>query len=321
MTVDPIDPEFADAVRDRIRVDLADIQSARAAGLARHDNYVKVAVSPDVEDHDVMIDGPTGLPLRVRVFAPRQATTRLRPALLWIQGGGHCMYGPDLDDAWCAGIALTHDCVVVSVEWRRSPESPFPAAIDDSYAALGWLFSSAPDLGVDTGRVVIGGASSGGGLAAGLALLTRDRGEYAIGHQLLVYPMLDDRNTTASSRRVTDPQLWNRATNLIAWGYYLGDARGTDQVSPYAAPARAVDLAGLPSASIFVGQADLFVDENVEYAQRLMNAGVLTNLYVYAGAPHGFFRLNTGASTTKRFYLDRDYVLGRVLATNPHSTV
>ena len=133
--------------------------------------------------------------------------------------------------------------------------------------------------------------------------------------------MLDDRNTTASSRRVTDPQLWNRETNLIAWDYYLGDARGTDRVSQYAAPARAVDLAGLPSASIFAGQADLFVDENVDYAQRLMNANVLTNLYVYAGAPHGFFRLNTKASTTKRFYLDRDYVLGRVLGTKLQSTV
>jgi acetyl esterase/lipase len=160
--------------------------------------------------------------------------------------------------------------------------------MDDCYAGLKWAFSNAAELGLDAGRIAIGGASSGGGSAAGLALLARDRGEVPVCFQLLVYPMLDDRNVTPASQAVTEPQVWNRQSNLIGWRCYVGDAVGTDQVSPYAAPTRAASLAGLPPAYLPVGDLDLFIDEDIEYAQRLQQADVPTELHVYPGGIHGF---------------------------------
>lgn len=197
-------------------------------------------------------------------------------------------------------------CIVVSVEWRRAPEHPFPAAADDCYASLFWAVGNAPTLGVDPSRLVIGGNSSGGGSAAALALLVRDRGEMRIAHQLLIYPMLDDSNSTPSSHMVTDQRLWSRAANELAWRYYLGPSYGTDEVSPYAAPARMVDLAGVAPATTLTAALDMFVDEEVEYAMLLMRAGASTEPHVHGGAPSGFYGMNASVEVSTPFFADRD---------------
>ena len=178
------------------------------------------------------------------------------------------------NDDMCAAIADRLGIVVTSVEYRLAPEHPYPAPLDDCYAGLRWLAEHAGELGVDGTRIAIGGASAGGGLAAGLALLARDRGEVAVCFQLLVYPMLDDRNVTPSSHAIVDPKVWNREANIAGWNAYLAGRAGADDVEPYAAPARATDLAGLPPTYINVGDLDLFLDEDVAYAQALMRAGV-----------------------------------------------
>jgi len=169
-----------------------------------------------------------------------------------------------------------------------APENPHPAPVEDCYAGLVWTTVHAGELGIDATRLAVGGGSAGGGLAAGTALLARDRGGPALCYQMLIYPMLDDRNTTPSSYEITDVGIWDRATNLNGWQALLGDQAGTEGVSPYAAPARATDLAGLPAAYLDVGTADLFRDEDIDYAQRLMQAGVPVELHVYPGAYHAF---------------------------------
>lgn len=200
----------------------------------------------------------------------------------------------------------------LSVAWRAAPEHPFPACADDCYAGLRHTITSAQEVGIDPSRVVIAGGSSGGGSAASLALRVRDDAEFTVAHQLLIYPMLDDTGTTPSSRQVTDPELWNRDLNELAWSAYLGDAYGTDDVSPYAAPTRMHDLTGSVPASILTAELDLFRDEDIAYALRLMAAEVPTELHVYPGAPHGFFRYAPEAGVSQRFFNDRNAILKRV---------
>lgn len=199
------------------------------------------------------------------------------------------------------------------VDWRRSPKNPYPAAIDDVYAALGWAFENAAWLGIDPARVAVGGASSGAGMAAGLALLARDRGDFTPCFQWPIHPMLNDRERTASSRAVTDPRVWNGDKNRFAWAAYLGAlARG--DVPPYAAPALVADLSGLPPAFIAVGDLDLFVNECIGYAARQLQAAVATELHVYPGAIHGFDLFAPDASVSRRLAADRDGALARAPA-------
>jgi len=209
------------------------------------------------------------------------------------------------DDRLMKQLVKRVGCVAVSVDYRLPPEHPFPAPVEDCYAGLQWLFAHAGDLGVDPSRIAIGGASAGGGLAAGLALLTRDRGEVQVAFQLLIYPMIDDRNITPASYAITDPRVWHRESNRLGWKAYLGRDGGGDDVSPYAA-ARATDLTNLPSAYIPVGALDLFIDENIEYAQHLIQAGVPTELHVYPGAFHGFDVFAPSAAVSKQFKTERD---------------
>jgi len=177
-------------------------------------------------------------------------------------------------------------CVGVSVEYRLAPETPYPGPLDDCYAGLAWTFAHARELGADPARIGINGISAGGGLAAALALLARDRGELPIAFQLLQCPMIDDRQITPSSRQ-DNLLVWTRDSNAFGWESYLGARYGTDDIPPYAAAARAHDLSDLPPALVITGGADGFRDENIDYARRLGQAGVPTDLTVIAGAPHG----------------------------------
>jgi len=249
------------------------------------------ATLPKVEgitQEDRLVSGPEGAPdVGIRIYKPT-GQTKKRPGFFWIHGGGYVLGTLDGDDYGIKLRMKAADCVTVSVDYRRAPETPFPGPVEDCYAALKWMFENADALGVDSSRIAIGGASAGGGLAAGLALLVRDRAEMEVVFQMLIYPMIDDSNVAPASDTLPDTHIWNRAKNLFGWTSYLGKAPGGEGVSPYAAAYRAPDLSGLPPALIVVGDLDLFVDEDIEYARRLIQAGSLTELHVYPGAYHGF---------------------------------
>ncbi|MGE0821140.1 MAG: alpha/beta hydrolase [Candidatus Binatia bacterium] len=266
-----------------------------------------------IRSEDLHVPGPAGDPdVFVRLYQPTDRPATL-PALLWIHGGGYVLGSVERDDLLAKHLARVGQCVVASVEYRLAPEHPFPAPVEDCYAALRWLAAHSTDFGVNTSRIAIGGASAGGGLAAGLAVLTRDRGEVDVTFQLLIYPMIDDRNIAPASEDTPDTFVWTRENNLMGWRAYLGREPGGADVSPYAAAARATDLRGLPPAYIPVGDLDLFLDENITYAQRLLAASVPTELHVYPGAFHGFNGFVPQAEVSRRFNSDRDNALKRML--------
>ncbi len=239
---------------------------------------------------------PERPPLTVRIHRAKSATGKL-PCIYWMHGGGLVLgsnRGDDLRfDRWCPQL----DCVGVSVEYALAPESPYPGPLEDCYAGLRWLHHHAESLGIDVRRIGIGGASAGAGLAAGLALLTRDRAEIPVAFQALIYPMIDNRQQTTSSQW-NDP-VWPPQANRFGWDCYLGDLQG-DAVPCYAAAARAHDLERLPPTFICVGALDGFSDEDIDYATRLRHAGVPTELHVYAGAPHGFDALTPNTAVARR---------------------
>jgi acetyl esterase/lipase len=222
----------------------------------------------------------------VRVHRPVGAEDALS-CVVSFHGGGLVIGSRDSDDAlfddWCPTLGV----VGVSVEYRLAPETPYPGALDDGYAALRWCHEHADELGVDPLRIGVRGISAGGGIAAALALLARDRDEALLAFQLLDCPMLDDRQITPSSRS-NGLAVWSRESNAFGWRSYLGDRHGTEDVPFTAAPARATDLSDLPPAFVSVGSVDGFRDEDVDYALRLNQAGVPCELHVYPGAPHGY---------------------------------
>jgi acetyl esterase/lipase len=269
--------------------------------------------SPHVVKEDRIVPGRAGSPdVPVRIYRPIGSGDSL-PCLVWAHGGGYVLGSIARTDLGMQRIVEVVGCTVVSVEYRLAPEHPFPAPLEDCYAALTWTVDHAAGLGIDARRVAVGGASAGGGLAAGLALLARDRGEVPIAFQFLVYPMLDDRNVVFSNRAVTDPRVWNLTSNRNGWRAYLAAEPGGDAISPYAAAARGTDLRNLPPAYVSVGTQDLFVDEDIAYAQRLIAADVPVELHVYPGAFHGAEVLVPAAALSQRMLVDQDQALKRVL--------
>jgi acetyl esterase/lipase len=315
--LDQLDPELRvvlEAMPTEGAVDLNNIPAARAKMRKLLTSMqAKLPAIEGVASQDHSVPGRQSDPaVRVRVYQPTDRP-HLLPALLWIHGGGYVMGDLEQDDRLMQQLVKRVGCVAVSVDYRLPPEHPFPAPVEDCYAGLTWLFAHASELGVDSSRIAIGGASAGGGLAAGLALLARDRREVPVAFQLLIYPMIDDRNVTPASYAITDPRVWHRESNHLGWKAYLGREGGGDGVSPYAAASRATDLTNLPSAYIPVGALDLFIDENIEYAQRLIQAGVPTELHVYPGAFHGFDMFAPSAAVSKQFKAERDQALKRAL--------
>jgi acetyl esterase/lipase len=272
-----------------------------------------MAAMPPVELSDrvsrVVHETPDGVV--VRVHRPVGVEGEL-PAVYWMHGGGLVLGSATGDDArfdrWCQLFR----CVGASVEYRLAPETPYPGPLEDCYSGLRWLSDNAATLGVDGARIGIGGASAGAGLAAGLALLARDRAEVDVAFQLLIYPMLDDRQITPSSQWI-DP-IWPPSANHYGWSAYLGATKGGDAVPAYAAPARATDLSRLPSTLIAVGAIDGFSDEDIDYAVRLRHAGVPTELHVYPGMPHGFDALLPNLPLAQRANRDVEEWLGARLA-------
>lgn len=279
-------------------------------------NAVVSAQAPDIPGvvaRDHFAPGPHGAPdVMVRIYQP-ETRADILPALLWIHGGGYVLGSVQGDDLKAKGMALALNCVVASVEYRLAPEHPFPAPLEDCYAALKWLSGNADQLSVNPARIAIGGASAGGGLAAGLALLARDRAEISVCYQLLIYPMIDDMNVEQAGPNTPDTHLWTRAGNLLGWRAYLQQEPGSAGVSEYAAAFRAKDVTGLPPTYIGVGTPDLFLEEDIAYALRLMRVGVPTELHVYADGFHGFEGFAPEADTSQRFTAEQIRLLRRAL--------
>lgn len=267
--------------------------------LMRNSPIPQFEKSPHVVTTKRTISGPGG-ELMVKVYEPANRPDTSLPAVLYIHGGGYVLGHPDRDDINCEITVLEVNCVVVSVDYRLAPEHPYPAAIDDCYAALKWMADSAIELNIDLKRIAVAGASAGGGLTAALSLLVRDKGGPAICFQMPLYPMLDNRNVTPSSYEITSSKAaWNRALNVVAWDMYLGE-HASGEVSPYAAVVHADNFEGLPPTYTCVGQLDPFRDETIEYVTRLAQAGVEVELHLYPGCFHGFEVYVPQAEVSKR---------------------
>ena len=246
----------------------------------------------DIERTDMTVQrvpGPAGAPeVSVNIYRPKGMAGFL-PCIFHIHGGGYVMGSAGSMEAAHRPMASDLACCIVSVDYRLAPETRFPGAIEDCYSALSWVVTNAATLGIDTTRIGVMGESAGGGLAAALALMVRDRGEFRLAFQHLIFPMIDDRTCVA-----TDPHpfagefVWTPQRNHFGWSSLLGVEPGSDGVSPYAAAARAENLAGLPPAYLATGSLDLFLEEDLEYARRLWRAGAPTELHVYPGGFHGF---------------------------------
>jgi len=273
----------------------------------------QMPVIPGVVTEDQIIPGPEDSPdVTVRIYRPEKQAGLL-PALLWIHGGGYMLGDIDQEDFTAKQFTLAGECIVVSVDYRLAPENPYPAPLEDCYAALKWLSIQADKLRIDRSCIAIGGASAGGGLAAGLAILARDRAEVKTIFQLLVYPMINDCNISPASDVLPDTILWTRESNLTGWRSYLGCEPGVEGISCYAAAFRANKLEDLSATYITVGDLDLFAREDIEYSRRLVAAGVPTELHVYPGGCHAFDMLVPDADISKRFTADIHRALKRAI--------
>jgi acetyl esterase/lipase len=301
------DPELAAAVALIAEVDISDLAAARAAQAA------ELAAAPAADESGVVVrdvlapglaQGAPKVPLRVyRPAAPTTAGPPL-PAVYALHGGGFVLGSPQVDHDTHLRFCRELPAVVVAADYRLAPEHPYPAALDDCHAGLWWLAGNAAELGVDPARIGLWGDSAGAGLAAGLALLARDRGGPPIRCQHLQSPALDDRLTTPSARTFTDTPVWNRRNARLSWEAYLGPGvPGSPAVPPYAAPARATDLAGLPPACVAVMEFDPLRDEAVAYAEALRAAGVPVHLCLYRGTFHGAVGV-THAAVAQRILAD-----------------
>jgi acetyl esterase len=264
--------------------------------------------NPLVQRSDEVIAGIDGRPdVRVRWYRPVGAgTEETLPCLVWLHGGAYIMGTLDENDGRLDRMVIELGCAVVSVAWRLAPEHPYPAGLDDAETVWRRVATDPAGYGLDPARIVLGGASAGAGLAAALCLRLRDRAIAQPPLQLLIYPMLDDRDLTPSIRAIVDPGhwgLWHLKANQLAWQAYLGPLAGGD-VPPTAAPARADDLSGLAPAFLAIGDVDAYLDENLGYAGRLSNAGVPIELHVYPGVIHGGFGAPPGTPRTAQLLRD-----------------
>ncbi|GHF52945.1 acetyl esterase/lipase [Amycolatopsis bartoniae] len=302
----PFDPELAAAlvtVQEQRGPQVLDVESLPAVRAARAQDYLTVeelTLGGRYAVAERAVPGLAGAP-DVPLLVCRPTGVAAPAGALYVIHGGGMILGSYRSREIGAVLADVEELglVLVAVDYRLAPENPFPAGLNDCYAGLLWTVEHAGELGFDPARVVVAGGSAGGGLAAGVALRARDEGGPALLGQLLQYPMLDDRNDTCSARQMAGLGVWDRTANEFGWTALLGAARGGPDVSPYAAPARATDLSGLPPAYLDAGSAETFRDEDVAYATRLWQAGGEAELHVWPGGFHGFDLLAPQATLSR----------------------
>jgi acetyl esterase/lipase len=293
--VSKLAPELAPVLAAMPPTDfLADLPATRA----RHRAVLATPPphNPMMVVQDTVVDGPDFHQIPVRVYTPTHRSAP-HPGIVYLHGGALVPGDLDTGDANCRDLCAGAGAVVVSVDYRLPPEHPYPAGIEDCYAALVWMRDHAVNLQVDRTRLAVAGRSVGGCVAAGLTMLARDRGGPSLAYQLLLMPALDNRADTPSAHAITDPRVVNRQTILGLWPAYLGDA---DQNIPSAVPGRATDLHRLPSACVLTCELDPMRDEGIDYARRLIAAGVSTELHLIPGAFHLFEGFAPNSTLTRR---------------------
>lgn len=311
-----IDPELVETLEALPAIDFANVE----LGPLRAAMDQMFAEMPMPEGLPVAVErrtvsGAEGEPdVPVIVYTPTAGTEPF-PAMIHFHGGGYLIGSAAMNEIANRTRAASLGCVIISVDYRLAPEATYPGAVEDGYAVLRHVFREGAALGVDTSRIGVTGESAGGGLAAAVAVLARDRGEFRLAFQHLVYPMLDDRTCARDPHPYCGEFVWTPGHNRFAWSAMLGAEAGSDGVSNYAAPARTPDLAGLPPAFIAVGALDLFLEEDMEYARRLAHAGVPIELHVYPGSFHGF-DMAAGATVAQAFAQDSERALRRFLASS-----
>ncbi|GCE02216.1 alpha/beta hydrolase [Embleya hyalina] len=300
-----MDPEIAAALALLEAVDPYDLAAHRALQRRQY-AAAQPLRDPAVDVDHLEPDGAGGPPVRLRTYR-NLATTEPAPLVVWLHGGGFALGFCEIDDDLCTWLAAQVGCHIIAPEYRLAPEHPFPAGFDDAYRTLEWAVAHADELGVDTGAVVVAGASAGGALAAAVCQRARDEGGPAIRFQLLMYPVIDDRMDTHSMDHYTDTPIFDRSQAELMWHRYLGDERTT--VSPYAAPGRAEDLSGLPPAYVLTVELDPLRDEGLDYALRMIREGVKVEIRHLPDAFHGFDGVSPSASLSQRLHADFAAVL------------
>jgi acetyl esterase/lipase len=312
MTTYAFDPEIAAVVAHLPDLPINDPLAIRAS-LSEMIAQFPPPDTTGVHIEDRQIPGRAGDPaVSIRIYRPE---LRSAPAAVYnVHGGGFIAGDLETEHAFNVILARELGIVVVSVDYRLAPETPFPGGLEDVYSGLTWMTAHSDELGIDPERIAIQGTSAGGGLCAALALLARDRGGPRIAFQFLSVPELDDRLITASMTDFTDTPLWSRPRAILSWDCYLGTGRaGTDDVPIYAAPARATDLAGLPPAYVSVMHFDPLRDEGVAYALAMIAAGVSVELHLFPGTFHGSVLIQD-ATVSKREAAEKLTVLRHALA-------
>ncbi|WP_269855982.1 alpha/beta hydrolase [Streptomyces sp. RPT161] len=314
----PLDPELAAVLRvvhEHLSptITAEDIEELRANPIFAVPDEL-LTRNGTLQLQNLSVPGPAGAPEVSLLVLKPVGLAPGAPILYYMHGGGMIIGNNRTVGGGVLDWAVDIGAIVVSVEYRLAPEHPDPAPIEDCYAGLLGTHRLATEIGGDPNRIVVTGASAGGGLAAGVALLARDRGGPELLGQLIMCPMLDDRFLTPSSQELHGEGLWDTTSNMTGWNALLGERRGGSDVSIYTAPARATDLAGLPSSFIDVGSVETFRDEDIDYAARLLQAGVQTELHVWPGGFHGFDGIAPQAALSQTASATRSAWVRRLLA-------
>ena len=296
-------------------MDLDDLEGARQThdAMSAQRNSAADEIEGVNTHREIIRNSDLGVEVVAYVHQPSQASEAPRRAMLHIHGGGYVTGRASHAEPQLRLLAKQFDCLIVSVDYRLAPEHPFPAALYDCFSTLQWLHSRADKLNIDAAKIIVLGESAGGGLAAGLSMYARDHSDIKIAQQILLYPMLDYRNTAALAEGESDTIVWSRQNNIIGWGAYMGE--GVDEsMLAYASPSYAKDSSGLPPTYACIGDIDLFCQETIDYIELLRDAEVITELDVYPGAYHAFQVVVPDAAVSQTCLKKLDQILAQAFA-------